>query len=160
MVFPPPNVYGVFDVTPRVSIHCCGSRAAAGRSPGRAGSEEAEAGLARLRLPARLSTAVEQQPASLCPERRVAAFGTPESSGVVHRPNPTLLRLGRRAALPRPARLLQRPLQWRHLWSVLDADAERPCLELRLIGLPTRASQTDGVDSAATNSENDRPATL
>src|SRR3984957_14540042 len=133
MVFPPPNVYGVFDVTPRVSIHCCGSRAAVGRSPGRAGSEEAEAGLARLRLSARLSTAAEQQPADLCPERWVTALRTPEPAAVVHRPDPTLLRLGRGVALSRPARLLQRPLQWRHLRSVLDTDADRPGLELRLI---------------------------
>jgi hypothetical protein len=61
---------------------------------------------------------------------------------------------------PGRARLLQRPLQWRHLWSVLDADADRPGLELRLIGRLTRAPQTDGADSAATKSENDRPATL
>jgi hypothetical protein len=38
-------------------------------------------------------------------------------------------------ALFRPARLLRRPVQWRQLRPVLDADADRADLELRLIKL-------------------------
>src|SRR3984957_17138748 len=121
------------DVAPHVSIHCCCPVAAVGDRASRAGSEEAQAGLAWLRLPARLSTAAEQQPAGLYAEGWVAAAGTPQPSPLVHRPPPSILRLRRRAALSRPARLLQRPLQRRHLRSVLDADSDRPGLELRLI---------------------------
>src|ERR1700722_17044446 len=81
------------DVAPHVSIHCCHPVAAVGDRASRAGSEEAQAGLAWLRLPARLPSAAEQQPAGLCPKRRVAAIGTPEPAPLVHRPNPSILLL-------------------------------------------------------------------
>ena len=48
-------------------------------------------------------------------------------------PTPRLLRVRRRLALFRPARLLRRSLQRRQLRPVLDADADRAGLELRLI---------------------------
>jgi hypothetical protein len=47
-----------------------------------------------------------------------------------------LLRVGWLHALFRPARLLWRPLQWRQLRPVLDADTDRAGLELRLIEPP------------------------
>src|ERR1700748_3467904 len=56
------------DVALRVSIHCCRPVAAV---IGRAGCANQKAGLtlAWLRLLAGLSTAPEQQPAALCPEK-------------------------------------------------------------------------------------------
>src|SRR6185436_10497361 len=54
---------------------------------------------------------------------------------LVHRSSPAILRVRRRLALFRPARLLRRSLQWRQLRSLLDADADRAGLELRLIKL-------------------------
>src|SRR5450432_2861893 len=54
------------------------------------------------------------------------------SASLVYRPSPKLSRW--RLALFRPACLL-RSLQWRQLWPLLDADAERVDLESRLIKL-------------------------
>src|SRR5665647_3309782 len=52
---------------------------------------------------------------------------------LVYRSNPKLLRVRWRLALFRPAWLLRWSLQWRQLWPLLDADADRADLELRLI---------------------------
>ena len=49
--------------------------------------------------------------------------------------NPKLLRVRWRLALLRPAWLLRWSLQWRQLRPLLDADADRADLELRLIKL-------------------------
>ena len=54
---------------------------------------------------------------------------------MVYRSNPKLLRVRWRLALFRPAWLLRWSLQWRQLWPLLDADADRADLELRLIKL-------------------------
>src|SRR5579872_6591644 len=143
MAFRQSLVYGVLHVALRVSIHCCRPVAVRGRHPRCARTKEAEAGLARLRFPAGLSTTAEQQPAALCPEKRIRAGGAPQQAPVVHRPRAALLRLGRRMALCRPAGHLRRPLQWRHLRSVLDTDADRTDLELRLIGY--RAASPSGL---------------
>ena len=65
-------------------------------------------------------------------------------------PVPAILRVRWRLALFRPARLLRRSLQWRQLRPVLDADADRAGLELRLIKplpedrLPAVRSWRDG----------------
>ena len=56
-----------------------------------------------------------------------------KSASLVYRSGPALLRVRWRLALFRPARLLRRSLQWRHLRPLLDADADRADLELRLI---------------------------
>ena len=120
------------DVATRLSVHhyrpfirgCFGGPGAQA-----AGSE-----VARLRLPAGVPAAAEQQRFRSTSRRTRcgvwrARTGVPGTS--TGRPTITA---GRRTALFRPARLLRRPLQWRQLWSVLDADADRAGLELRLIG--------------------------
>jgi len=56
-------------------------------------------------------------------------------ASLVYRSNPKLLRVRWRLALFRPAWLLRRSLQWRQLRPLLDADADRTDLELRLIKL-------------------------
>jgi hypothetical protein len=60
-----------------------------------------------------------------------ALFG--RSASLVYRSSPKLLRW--RLALFRPAWLLRWSLQWRQLWPLLDADADRVDLESRLIEL-------------------------
>jgi hypothetical protein len=59
----------------------------------------------------------------------------PQPAPLVYRSNPKLLRVQWRLALFRPAWLLRCSLQWRQLWLLLDADADRADLELRLIKL-------------------------
>jgi hypothetical protein len=54
---------------------------------------------------------------------------------LVYRSNPKLLRVRWRLALFRPTWLLRWSLQWRQLRPLLDADADRADLELRLIKL-------------------------
>src|SRR6185312_4457835 len=61
------------------------------------------------------------------------APGAPRPAPLVYRSGPKLLRVRWRLALFRPAWLLRRPLQWRQLRSLLDANADRTGLELRLI---------------------------
>ena len=70
---------------------------------------------------------------ALRPESFGFAHGAPQPAPLVYRSSPTILRVRRRLALFRPAWLLRRPLQWRQLRPVLDADADRAGLELRLI---------------------------
>jgi hypothetical protein len=123
------------DVSPRGSIDCYRVVAAAGRRAGCAGSQTAGATLARIRLPAGLSAATEQQRSSLLPESFGFAHGAPRPAPLVYRSSPKLLRVRWRPALFRPAWLLRRSLQWRQLRPVLDADADRADLELRLIEL-------------------------
>src|SRR5476649_2092416 len=55
------------------------------------------------------------------------------SASLIYRSSPKLLRW--RLALFRPAWLLRWSLQWRQLWPLLDADADRVDLESRLIKL-------------------------
>src|SRR6185312_10296721 len=111
------------DVATRLSVH--DYRPFIGGCFGGPGAEAAGSEVARLRLPAGVPAAAEQQRSALQAEGRVAASGAPEPASLVHRPDARLLRLDRRTALFRPARLLRRPLQWRRFWSVLDADADR-----------------------------------
>ena len=63
------------------------------------------------------------------------AHGAPQPAALVYRSSPKLLRVRWRLALFRPAWLLRWSLQWRQLRPLLDADADRADLELRLINL-------------------------
>src|SRR5258708_24609862 len=63
------------------------------------------------------------------------AHGESQPAPLVYRSNPKLLRVRWRLALLRSAWLLRRSLQWRQLRPLLDADADRTDLELRLIKL-------------------------
>ena len=67
------------------------------------------------------------------PESFGFAHGAPQPAPLVYRSNPKLLRVRWRLALFRPAWLLRRSLQWRQLRPLLDADADRADLELRLM---------------------------
>src|SRR6266853_3900672 len=63
------------------------------------------------------------------------AHGASQPAPLVYRSNPKLLRVRWRLALFRAAWLLRWSLQWRQLRPLLDADADRAGLELRLIKL-------------------------
>jgi hypothetical protein len=69
------------------------------------------------------------------PRKLRFAHDAPQPAPLVYRPNPKLLRIRWRLALFRTAWLLRRSLQWRQLRPLLDADADRADLELRLIKL-------------------------
>ena len=82
----------------------------------------------------------------------VSRMARRQPAPLVYRSSPKLLRVRWRLALFRPARLLRRSLQWRQLRPVLDADADRADLELRLIELSlgdTRACPRSPTTSAA-----------
>src|SRR5450631_439047 len=71
-------------------------------------------------------------PSSLCRQSFGFAHGASQRAPLVYRSSPPLLRVRWRLALFRPAWLLRRSLQWRQLRPLLDADADRADLELRL----------------------------